>query len=177
MRLLLRAIEQRRGREEAFGLIEEIVVILVLVILIAIAIPLFLGARVRANDRSARASLRVSLTGAKTIYTDTGSYVGATSAALAKAEPALKFLTTASTGPKVVRVLTSTAKDVMLSAQSASSKCYFITDSAKFGSGFAVESGTCAAAVAPAVLAAKPAVGSIAAASATGKAPTWASEW
>ena len=177
MRPAVRAIEQRREREEAFGLIEEIVVILVLVILIAIAIPLFLGARVRANDRVARASLRVSVTGAKTIYTDTGSYVGATSTALAKAEPALKFLTTASTGPKVVRVLTSTTKDVMLSAQSASSKCYFVSDSATYGSGFAVESGTCAAAVAPAVLAAKPASGSIAVASATGKAPTWASEW
>lgn len=177
MRQMFDAIRTRRQRQEGFALIEMMVVVLIIVILIAIAIPVFLATRVRAKDRAARSSLRVSLTAAKGIFTDSSSYVGVTTTGLAKAEPALKFLSTASTGPKVVRVLTATATDVILSAQSTSPKCYFVTDSAKFGPAFAAESGTCAAAVAPLALTAKPAVGGIAAVSAAGTRPTWASIW
>jgi type IV pilus assembly protein PilA len=60
-------------REGGFTLIELMVVVLI----IAIAIPTFLGARTRAQDRAAQASLRNALVAAKSIYTDTQSYATA----------------------------------------------------------------------------------------------------
>src|SRR5712671_3872606 len=80
----LKALAQRRrDDEEGFTLIELMVVVLIIAILIAIAIPTFLGARQRANDRAAQSSLRNALTAAKTSFTDTGDYSGATPATLA----------------------------------------------------------------------------------------------
>ena len=61
-------------REGGFTLIELMVVVLIIAILIAIAIPTFLGARTRAQNRAAQASLRNALVAAKSIYTDTQSY-------------------------------------------------------------------------------------------------------
>ena len=176
MRTMLETSKKDPEREGGFGLIEVTLVIVVLAILLAIAIPNFVGASNAARDRSPRASLRITLTAAKVIYSDTGSFLGATTAALAKSEPELKFLSKASTGPKVVRVHTATATDTMLSAQSEVGKCYFVTESTKYGPGFAVESGTCAAAKAPSVMK-KPAGKGIAVTSASGKSPTWASSW
>jgi len=173
----LKNIRARRDEEEGFTLIELMVVVLIIAILIAIAIPTFLGAKGRAQDRAVESSLRNGLTAAKTSFTDTSSYTGATAAALQAIEPSLTFQAGASTGPKVVQVVSNTATDVILSAQSASTKCFYITDSATFGTGFAVETGACSAAVAPAALAATPAAGTTAAASASGTAPTWASSW
>ena len=49
-------------REGGFTLIELMVVVLIIAILIAIAIPTFLGARTRAQNRAAQASLRNALT-------------------------------------------------------------------------------------------------------------------
>ena len=76
-------------REGGFTLIELMVVVLIIAILIAIAIPTFLGARQRAQNRAAQSSLRNALTAAKTIYTDTQSYTGATAAAMEAVEPSL----------------------------------------------------------------------------------------
>jgi type IV pilus assembly protein PilA len=177
MRRIWAPVRDQRAREQGFGLIEILVVVAIIVVLIAIAIPTFLGARARAKDRSARSSLRVGLTAARGIYTDNGSYVGASTAGLAKAEPSLKFLATASTGPKVVRVLSATSTDTLMSVQSMSPKCFFVTDSSRFGPAFAVEKGTCAAAVAPGVLTVKPAAGSVAVESVAGTRPTWAASW
>lgn len=57
-------------REEGFTLVELMVVVLIIAILIAIAIPTFLGARTRAQDRSAQSDLKNSLTAAKIYYAD-----------------------------------------------------------------------------------------------------------
>lgn len=65
------------------------VVVLIIAILIAIAIPTFLGARTRAQDRSAQTDLRNGLTTANVVYTDFASYafdgadLGAVESALA----------------------------------------------------------------------------------------------
>src|ERR671919_470845 len=68
---------QSMREDEGFTLIELMVVVLIIAILIAIAIPTFLGARTRAQDRAAQASLRNALVAAKSIYTDTQSYATA----------------------------------------------------------------------------------------------------
>ena len=69
LQLLRRRLQGER--EGGFTLIELMVVVLIIAILIAIAIPTFLGARTRAQNRAAQASLRNALVAAKSIYTDT----------------------------------------------------------------------------------------------------------
>ena len=63
-------MQQDPIREDGFTLVELMVVVLIIAILIAIAIPTFLGARVRAQDRSAQSNLRNALTAAKVYYAD-----------------------------------------------------------------------------------------------------------
>ncbi len=93
----------RRSQDDAFTLIELMVVVLIIGILIAIAIPTFLGAQNRAKNRAAQSDLRNALTAARTA---TGLVQGAflnsagtvfKAADLLLVEPALKFDDTAST--------------------------------------------------------------------------------
>ena len=109
MQTLKALAQRRRDDEEGFTLIELMVVVLIIAILIAIAIPTFLGARQRANDRAAQSSLRNALTAAKTSFTDTGDYSGATVAGLGAIEPSLTFVAGASTGFKVVSIIAAPA--------------------------------------------------------------------
>jgi type IV pilus assembly protein PilA len=131
----LGALKRRKGSDEGFTLIELMVVVLIIAILIAIAIPTFLGARSRAQDKSAQSSLRNSLTAAKTIYTDNQDYTLATPTALTGVEPSLTFPAsgTASTDPKQVSVF-ATANVIVMAAQSKSGTCYVIRDDLTPGS-------------------------------------------
>lgn len=146
MQQMLDNLRARREDERGFTLIELMVVVLIIAILIAIAIPTFLGAKTRAQDKAAQSSLRNALTNAKGIYTDTDSYTGATTAALAAAEPSLSFVAagTQSAGAKSVSVNPAAAY-VVMTAWSSSNTCWAIADFATGGTFFAKLSGNQAA--------------------------------
>jgi type IV pilus assembly protein PilA len=120
----------KKDEEQGFTLIELMVVVLIIAILIAIAIPTFLGARNRANDRAAQSSLRNALTAAKTSFTDTSDYSGATAAVLHGIEPSLTFVVGASTGFKVVSVVApgAAAATWWAEVKSKSGTCFGIED-------------------------------------------------
>jgi type IV pilus assembly protein PilA len=132
---VLTAIRKRLSHddEQGFTLIELMVVVLIIAILIAIAIPTFLGARNRAQERSAQSNLRNALTAAKTIYTDKSTYVDATPAALKAAAPELDFVTTASTSKSSISVATNATKVQLVAKVDGQSKCFSITDDVNSG--------------------------------------------
>jgi type IV pilus assembly protein PilA len=148
LQLLRRRLQGER--EGGFTLIELMVVVLIIAILIAIAIPTFLGARTRAQDRAAQASLRNALVAAKSIYTDKQDYAQAikTGAAdpLEGVEPSLDYVTTdaASTGPNVVSTGNTGTGTWFGAALSASGTCFFIKDNVSAGTTYASGS-TCTA--------------------------------
>jgi len=127
----------QKDEEQGFTLIELMVVVLIIAILIAIAIPTFLGARTRAQDRAAQSSLRNALTAAKTSFTDTSDYSGATPAVLQGIEPSLTFGNGASTGFKVVSAETPAAGATTWWAEvlSKSGKCFGVEDKSGAGGG------------------------------------------
>jgi type IV pilus assembly protein PilA len=127
--MLQKFMARRRSEEEGFTLIELMVVVLIIAILIAIAIPTFLGARQRAQNRSAQSNMRNALTAEKTTYTDTQVYT-ATSATLTAIEPTLTYVTAVpAKGTREVYVNVNGAGDtVVLGAQSASGNCYWLQD-------------------------------------------------
>jgi len=129
-------------REGGFTLIELMVVVLIIAILIAIAIPTFLGARSRAQDRAAQASLRNALVAAKSIYTDSQDYSKAVKTSssndpLQTVEPSLSYqlASAASTGQNDISADSSASPAGIwyAAALSGSNTCFYIKDDVSTG--------------------------------------------
>jgi type IV pilus assembly protein PilA len=134
---MLNAIRKRTERDdEGFTLIELMVVVLIIGILLAIAIPTFLGARDRANDRSAQSNLRNALTAEKTLYTDNQSYTDTATAGpptgislLTGVEPSLTWVNATPAKPREVSATVSNGgATVVLEAHSDTGTCFYVAD-------------------------------------------------
>ncbi len=117
----------RVRRADGFTLTEIMTVVLLIGILLLIGIPAFLGAKSKANDRSAQVSIREAFSNAKTILADTDSYRGVTPASLARAETSLAFTAGESDGPGQVSV-DGTSSGLVLAARSKSGLCFALGD-------------------------------------------------
>jgi len=141
---MLAAIRKRLARdEEGFTLIELMVVVLIIAILIAIAVPTFLGARQRAQARSAQSNVRNAFSAAKVFFTDNETYSTNATAGTATSlitelgniEPSMTYNTAvAAANPKQIAVRvantsTGTVNGVVcLSSKGADGKIYTLRD-------------------------------------------------
>jgi len=85
----MRTIRHRITGESGFTLVEVLTVCLIIPIIAGIAIPSFLGQKGKASDAEAKSAVRNAAAAIETFHADTGSYAGATKAALTKIEPSL----------------------------------------------------------------------------------------
>lgn len=113
--------------DHGFTLAELMIVCAVLAVLLAAAIPTLKGAVTRAHDSVAQSNLDIAVNNAATRDDPTE----ADTSSLSTDEPALSFVSAASTGPRVVSVgKTSTA--LFLATKSDSGKC-FLSAQNQFG--------------------------------------------
>lgn len=130
--------------ERGFTLLELMVVVLVIAILIAIAVPQFLGARTKAQDRSAQGKVRNGILAQQIFFTDEQRYTDDVLelSAVDSSMDYTKVLAamTPSGGVVYVELLAPTvfADDtVLLGAKSGSGRCFWMRRIAGARPGFA----------------------------------------
>ena len=145
--IMIEHLRRRREDEEGFTLIELMVVVLIIAILVAIAVPTFMGARSRAQDRSAQSTARNALTSGRVLFTDNGDFGDPTRATvvtnLEAVDGAFDFVAGASTDQTEISVMAfdgadadTTADRIIYAVLSDSGECFYIEDdSGNGGSG------------------------------------------
>ncbi len=116
-------------KDGGFTLIEVMVVVLIIGVLLAIGVPTFLGARERAQDRSAQSSARVAQSAALIVYTDDADFRDANVSALRASEPGFTWLSAnaASTDDKRISIAArSNGTEWGAAAMSDSGTCFYI---------------------------------------------------
>jgi type IV pilus assembly protein PilA len=130
-------VDRAWNHDGGFTLIELMVVVAVLAILIAISLPLFIGARGRAQNRAAQASLRNAFAAAKVFYTDQETYSSFDGSAPG-IEPSLTWVTDYASlvqdGGNTIAIIQDSGNDVLLVAWSQSGMYYGIADHLPTGS-------------------------------------------
>ncbi len=119
---------RKAANDDGFTLVEIMVVVLIISVLIAIAVPVFLGSRLRSQDRATQSNLRNALTVGKIVYTDEGDYSSITVAELDALEPSMTFQSAASSGSKQISFDRVSDTVVVYTALSDSEECWYLQD-------------------------------------------------